>query len=72
MENNKYFYDKGNNNIYRIDIVENERYNWTCVCGRGKGVSFYSYGYSSLFKSKTIVFGDLKILRLLYGKKEKA
>lgn len=68
MRKNKYFYDKGNNTIYKILQVYNNTYWWLAVAGNNVGGVNQAGGYDRLFVSPNIIFGELETLKVLYVK----
>ena len=65
----EYFYDYGNNSIFKILNVYGNNYQWVTVCGNNKDTTWWASGYDSLFYSKNIVFGNLETLKVLYVQK---
>lgn len=67
----EYFYDNGNNTIFQILSIVDDAFSWVAVAGDKDniGQSSWSGAYRKLFTSKSIVFGDLETLKVLYVKK---
>jgi len=63
-----YFYDKGNNTIFKIIYVKDNQFQWLSIAGNNVDTSWWSGGYDKLLESPNIIFGDLETLKVLYVK----